>query len=98
MHAELSTATFGGWGAWGAAVRPTTWLRALRSRLAAPILLRLAHHRWRFRVLDLDPMRRPSRAIRRAKALAYDPLATELASLPEYNRAVLLEMLVEHDA
>jgi hypothetical protein len=41
-------------------------------------------------------MRGSTRAVERAKPLAHDALATELAGLAEYNRAVLFEMLIEH--
>ncbi len=70
----------------------------LESQPASPILLRLTLHRWRIRVFGLHPMRRAARAIWRAEPLRHDSLATELASLAEYNRAVLLEMLIQHDA
>jgi hypothetical protein len=47
----------------------------------------------RIRVFDFQPKRRAARAIDRAEPLRHDALATELASLAEYNRAVLGEML-----
>jgi hypothetical protein len=39
------------------------------SSLSPPILLGLALHRWRFRVLDLEPMRRTPGFVKRAKPL-----------------------------
>jgi hypothetical protein len=33
----------------------------------APVFFGLTFHRWRFRIFDLEPMRRPPRAIGRAK-------------------------------
>ena len=75
-----------------------------QSRLAphlissAPILFGFSLHRWRIRIFDFQPKRRAARAIDRAEPLRHDSLAAKLAGLAEYNRAVPLEMLVEHDA
>lgn len=66
--------------------------------LAPPILFGLTPDGWRFGIFDLHPMRHSAGAIGRAKPLANDTLATEPARLPEHNRAVLLEMLIENDA
>jgi hypothetical protein len=63
-----------------------------------PTMSRLALHRWRIRIFDLEPKRRAARAIDRAKPLRHDPLAAKPASLAKYDRAVLHEMLVEYDA
>src|SRR5215467_4094212 len=63
--------------------------------LAPPILFGFPPHRWRFRVLDLHPNRRPPRAIGRTKTFAYDPLAPELTRRRIDARAFLLEMLIE---
>jgi len=54
--------------------------------LPAPIFFGFALHRWRFRILDLHPMRRAPGAIGRAEPLANDALTTELAGFTEYNR------------
>ena len=43
-------------------------------------------------------MRRTPGAIRRAEPFRHDPLTTELARLAVNNRAVLLEVFIEHDA
>jgi hypothetical protein len=56
-----------------------------------PIFLRLTFHRWRFRVLDLDPMRGAARAIWGAKPLRDDALATEFAGVREQDVAIALE-------
>jgi hypothetical protein len=63
--------------------------------LAAPILLRLALHRWRIRIFDFQPKRRAARAIDRAEPLRHDALTTEFAGVLKDDLAVLLEMLVE---
>src|SRR5262252_8591736 len=65
--------------------------------LPAPIFFGFALHRWRFRIFDLDPMRRAPGAIGRAEPLANDALTTELAGFTEYNRTALLVNLVEDD-
>jgi hypothetical protein len=60
-----------------------------------PILFGLALYRWRIRIFDFQPKRRPAPAIDRAEPLRHDPLASEPASLMEYGLAVLLVMLVK---
>src|SRR5262249_24059045 len=56
-------------------------LSAREECLCPPILLRLALYRWRFRIFDLDPIRRPAPTINRAEAFAHNTLATELAGV-----------------
>src|SRR4029077_12083205 len=51
-------------------------ITASRMPLAAPILFGLSVHCWRFRIPDLHPMRSAARAVRAAKPLRYDTLAT----------------------
>ena len=43
-------------------------------------------------------MSRTARAIGRAEPLAHDALTAEPASLTKHDRAILLEILIEHDA
>src|SRR6516225_2417394 len=66
--------------------------------LVAPVLFRLAFYRWRFRILDLDPMRRAPRAIERAEPFWHDALAAELAGVLENDVAITFVMLIEHNA
>jgi hypothetical protein len=63
--------------------------------VAAPIFLCLPPHGWRFRVLDLEPVLDATGAVMRAEALRYDALATECAGFAEYDRAFILEMVIE---
>ncbi len=66
--------------------------------LTAPILFRFALHRRRRRVLDLEPVIDPSRAVQRAEPLRHDALAAETASVLVDDRTVALIMLVQGDA
>jgi hypothetical protein len=50
------------------------------------------------RVLDLDPVMRSARPIRRTKALGYDALTAKRASMLVDDRAVVGVMLIEADA
>jgi hypothetical protein len=63
--------------------------------LCAPILLGLALHGRRRRVLHLQPVIDPTSAIRRSEPFRNDAFATERASLLEDDLAVTREMLVE---
>ena len=56
--------------------------------LVAPILFRLAPHRWRRRILDRQPMIDPTGSIRRTELFRHDALAAELAGVLEHDRAV----------
>jgi hypothetical protein len=63
--------------------------------LCAPILLGLAVHGRRRRVLHLQPVIDPTSAIRRSKPFRYDALAAERAGMRENLRAVACEVVVE---
>jgi Creatinase/Prolidase N-terminal domain len=64
-----------------------------------PIFLRFALHRGRVRVLALDPMSRPTGAIRGIPALRHDPLQAELAGMMEDEGAIfLVQVLVKPQA
>jgi hypothetical protein len=64
-------------------------LSALSIEPRAPsILLRHLRDRWRFRVLDLEPMRRAPGTVGRAEPLRHDALAGELTGVRENNFAV----------
>src|SRR3984893_423552 len=66
---------------------------------AGPVLFRFALHRGRVRVLALDPMSRPTGAIRRIAALRHDPLQAELAGMMEDEGAIfLVQVLVKPQA
>ena len=54
-----------------------------RSTFVVPILLRLALHRWRRRVLDLEPMVDLALAVVRPDALRHDALAAERTRMLE---------------
>ena len=60
-----------------------------------PILVRLAFHRRRIRVLELEPVLRPAGAVARAEPLRHDALKAHLAGVPEYALAIVGEMLVQ---
>ena len=63
-----------------------------------PILLGLATHRWRVRVLDLDPAISAAGAVGRAQPFRHDALAAERAGVLVDDRAVGLVMLIVDDA
>jgi hypothetical protein len=63
--------------------------------LFVPIFLGFALHRWRVRVLELQPIFRSTGAVGRAKALRYDAFESEPAGVGENGRAVALDMFVE---
>jgi len=63
--------------------------------LSAPILLGLSLHRWRFRVLELQPVLRAAGAVTRAETLRHDALATEFAGVPKYALAIMSKVLDE---
>src|SRR5262249_3932209 len=60
-----------------------------------PILVRLALHRRRIRVLELEPVLRPAGAVARAEPLRHDALEAHLAGVPEYALAIVGEVLVQ---
>src|SRR5262245_29232520 len=60
-----------------------------------PILLGLAFHRRRIRVLELEPVLRTAGAVARAEPLRHDALEAHLASVPEYALAIVGEVLVQ---
>src|SRR5215831_15360976 len=70
---------------------------APRGRLSspAPILLRLALHRRRIRVLEFQPILRPIGAVARPEPLRHDAFESHLAGVPEYALAVVGEVLVQ---
>src|SRR5262249_51812741 len=55
-----------------AAPHPLSDVRQTAGKSAPPIFLGLAPHSGRFRIFDLDPMRRTSRAVQRAKPFRND--------------------------
>ena len=57
------------------------------------ILLRLALHRWRCRVLELEPVPRAAANVRRAQTLRHDPLAAELAGVAVDEVTAVIEVL-----
>src|SRR6516164_7002068 len=57
-----------------------------------PVLFRLAFHRWRFRVLELEPILRPAGAVARAEPLRHDAFEAHLARVPEYALAIVGEV------
>jgi hypothetical protein len=67
--------------------------------LSVPILLGFTLYRWRFRILDLHPMRRTPGAIGRAEPLRHDAFAAEFAGVLENDVAVAVAVVVviEHD-
>src|SRR6516225_3813174 len=71
---------------------------AALARLFYPILFGLALHGGRFRIFDLHPLARTSRAIGRAEPFRYNALAAELTRRPVHSSAVLIEMLIKNDA
>jgi hypothetical protein len=66
--------------------------------LSAPIFLGLAFHRWRLRVFHLHPTVSAARAIKRPEPLGHNALAAEPAGVLEYDLAVALVVLIEHNA
>src|SRR5215831_9307993 len=64
-------------------------------RDSAPVLLGLALHRRRVRVLELQPVLRAARSIARAKPLRDDAFEAHLAGVPEYALAVVGEVPVQ---
>src|SRR5262249_59123322 len=60
---------------------------------AFPFLLRLALHRRRCRVLELEPVPRAAADIRRAQALRHDASAAEPAGVAVDDIAAVLEVL-----
>src|SRR5262249_1744085 len=63
--------------------------------LLPPPLLRLALHRWRFRVLELQPILRSAGSVARPEPLRHDALEAYLAGVPEYALAIVGEVLVQ---
>jgi hypothetical protein len=61
-----------------------------------PVFLRLAPHRWRVRVLELEPVWRAARAVARAHALRDNPLAAERAGLLEHDHALRMFKVFVH--
>src|SRR5215471_8880718 len=66
--------------------------------LPAPIFLCLALHRWRFRVLELQPILRSAGAVARAEPLRDDAFEAHLTGVPEYALAIVGEVLVQAQA
>src|SRR5438045_1612889 len=56
----------------------------------APILFRLALHRRRCRVLELEPILRSAGTVARAEPLRDDAFEAHLACVPEHRRAILV--------
>jgi hypothetical protein len=54
--------------------KATVFLAVMPTLSSTPFLFRLALHRRRFLVLELEPVRRPSRTVARAEPLRDDPL------------------------
>ncbi len=77
--------------------RPRLFVAA-ETVMLAPILLRLARHGRRSRVLDLNPMRRPARPIERAKALRHNTFISQFAGVIEEDVAVPFEDLVQDNS
>ena len=65
---------------------------------STPLFLRLAPHRGRCRILDLESLPGAAGAVSRAEPLRHDALAAELAGLAIDDRAGADVMLVERDA
>src|SRR5262249_22621645 len=59
------------------------WQISLKSMCLplSPVLLGIPFHRWRRRVLELEPVPRAAADIRRAQALANNPLAAQPAGV-----------------
>jgi hypothetical protein len=55
----------------------------------------LALYCWRFRILELQPVLRPTGAVARAEPLQHDALEAHLAGVPEYALAIEGEVLVQ---
>src|SRR5262249_11179756 len=64
----------------------------------SPILLGLALHGWRGRILDFEPVIDTAGAIVRAESLRDDGFGAERARMTEDACAVAAEMLIEGDA
>jgi hypothetical protein len=64
----------------------------------APPILRFTFNRWRFRILDLHPMRNSTGAVRRTEPLRHDALAAERAGVLEDGCAVTVIVDVEDDS
>src|SRR5215813_10894219 len=62
---------------------------------SAPLFLRLAFHRKRIRVLELQPILRPAGAVARAEPLRHDAFEAHLASVPKYALAIVGEVPVQ---
>src|SRR5215469_14322975 len=62
-------------------------------RPPCPILLRLALHRRRFRVLELEPVLRATRPVARTDTLRDDAFEPHRAGVPEYALAIVGEVL-----
>src|SRR5262249_45394022 len=62
---------------------------------SAPLFPGLAFHRWRFRVLELQPVLRPTRTIARPEPFRDDAFKPHLASVPKYALAIVGEVLVQ---
>jgi len=63
--------------------------------LLPPVFLSLPPHGWRVRVLALDPVRRAPGTIAGIAALRNNAFEPKFASVLEYERAILIEMLIE---
>src|SRR6516225_7136741 len=70
----------------------------LRIARSVPLLLSLPRHRWRCRVLDLQPAIGATGSVRRAKPLRHDALASERAGVLVDDRAIAAVMLIEGNA
>jgi hypothetical protein len=61
--------------------KATVFLAVMPTLSSTPFLFRLALHRRRFLVLELEPVRRPSRTVARAEPLRDDPLSAVLIEI-----------------